>query len=678
MVILTLLIGVSMTVLFYSRMKDALFETADLVFDRTGALIARVIEDTRSELFDSLEVATYSKLATATTFRDRVAAFGVLAAVLRANPSIVAAYVGYPDGDIILLRPLSAAQRTVFRAPPRAAFVLQTVERPAVRGSYTFYDRGLHELAARVVPGYRLDPRARPWYRVRLNQRFVSDPYEYFTTKEIGFTNAVRASSGAVFAADLTLAELSTIISEVIPTPHSIAAVVDQSGNVLSYAGPPVANLNAGRVQKVADFRSEPLSAAFKAWSPTEIVQGSFRDRDGQNWLYRISPSSGRVGSARSAFLIVPEAELLASAQRARTQALILSIIFIVLLIPVSFVLGGYIAGPIRRLRNDAAALRELDFSERPSQPSHIDEIAEFSETFGAMRRHIKQYNDASTRFVPREFLEQLDRSNIISLQLGDCALREMTIMFSDIRSFTTLSGTMTPQATFEFLNSYLREMSPIIREHHGFIDKYIGDGMMGLFPRAPDAVGAAVAMQRQLVAYNRSRVQAGHEAISVGIGFHCGELMMGTIGEEQRFETTVIADAVNIASRLESLTKHFRALILISGEVVERITPQAYHLRRLCNVQAKGATHAVSVYEVCDADAVDLREHKIRTLADFERARVAYETGDFASAERLFTDIANADRRDGAAEYFRERAATLRVTAALVSWDGIERMESK
>src|SRR5262249_23633581 len=148
-----------------------------------------------------------------------------------------------------------------------------------------------------------------------------------------------------------------------------------------------------------------------------------------------------------------------------------------------------------------------------------------------------------------------------------------MTLMFANMRSLSTLSVDMTPEDTFRFVNAYLRKVGPIVREHEGFIDKYIGDEIMAIFPQEPnDAVEAAIAMQRRMAEFSDARKQIGLEPISIGIGIHRGPLMLGTIGESQRFETTVIADAVNVAARLGGLTKTFGSLILVSGQVVETL----------------------------------------------------------------------------------------------------------
>jgi adenylate cyclase len=117
--------------------------------------------------------------------------------------------------------------------------------------------------------------------------------------------------------------------------------------------------------------------------------------------------------------------------------------------------------------------------------------------------------NQAYTRFVPKEFLNFLGKESIIDIKLGDQVQKEMTVLFSDIRSFTTLSEQMTPEENFNFINSYLKRMNPIIEKNKGFIDKYIGDAIMALFARSPvDAIQAAIEMQKAILLYNQDRVE--------------------------------------------------------------------------------------------------------------------------------------------------------------------------
>ncbi|MCB1194528.1 MAG: adenylate/guanylate cyclase domain-containing protein, partial [Leptospiraceae bacterium] len=176
------------------------------------------------------------------------------------------------------------------------------------------------------------------------------------------------------------------------------------------------------------------------------------------------------------------------------------------------------------------------------------------------------QTNLAYSRFVPIEFLNQLGKRSILDVYLGVQVQKEMTILFSDIRSFTKLSEHLSPRDNFGFINSYLKKMSPAIRKNRGFIDKYIGDAIMALFPEnVEDALDSALAMLVALKELNYVRKEKNFPEIRIGIGIHTGTLMLGTIGDDERMDGTVISDAVNLASRMEGLTKFYSSTILVS-----------------------------------------------------------------------------------------------------------------
>ncbi len=292
----------------------------------------------------------------------------------------------------------------------------------------------------------------------------------------------------------------------------------------------------------------------------------------------------------------------------------------------------------------------------------------------------IELYSSASNKFVPQEFLEHLGRKTIADVRLGDHVQREMAVFFSDIREFTRLSETMTPQQNFDFLNSYLKRATPIIRANHGFIDKYIGDAIMALFPRDPgDALRAGVELQRQLVKYNQGRTKAGYEPVRIGIGLHSGELILGTIGEESRMQTTVIADAVNVAARIEGLTKIFGVSLLVGKPIVDKLPPgHGFHLRHLGAVKAKGKTRNVEIYECFDNDPPELQQHKVNSSDLFAAAINEYREALFLSAGKSFARVAQQNPNDTVAAHYRDSCSHAVLKGGGVAWDGAERIETK
>lgn len=282
------------------------------------------------------------------------------------------------------------------------------------------------------------------------------------------------------------------------------------------------------------------------------------------------------------------------------------------------------------------------------------------NELLARIKTHLRlaKINAAYERFVPHEFLKFLARESIIDVQLGDQVQREMTVLFSDIRSFTSLSERMSPKENFDFINAYLSRVSPVIRHYRGFIDKYIGDAVMALFPQtADDAVQGAIQMQKQVSLYNQERQNMGEVPIAIGIGLHTGSLMLGTVGESQRMETTVISDAVNLASRLEGLTKVYGVDILISQETLYRLdNPEIYSYRYLDRVTVKGKSQPVAIFEVYDSNSPDLIEIKRQTRGEFERGVALYVAKKFSDALVSFDRVWQTSKQDRVVELYRER----------------------
>jgi two-component system sensor histidine kinase ChiS len=271
---------------------------------------------------------------------------------------------------------------------------------------------------------------------------------------------------------------------------------------------------------------------------------------------------------------------------------------------------------------------------------------------------YLHNVNVALSRFVPHQFLQLLDKESILDVRLGDQVARRMTVLFSDIRSFTTISEELTPQQTYNFINNYLSCMEPIITRRKGFIDKYIGDAIMALFPTsAADAVQGAVEMLFQLDDFNFKRLERGQETIRIGIGLNTGQLMLGTVGGSNRMDGTVISDTVNLASRIEGLTKLYRVPLLISEQTLRALPKDHEHLvRELDTVKVRGKNIPVTVYEVFDADPEESRRLKEKTLAHFEGAVRLFQDNQIDAAQQAFEAVIAAHPDDGAAAVYIER----------------------
>ena len=218
--------------------------------------------------------------------------------------------------------------------------------------------------------------------------------------------------------------------------------------------------------------------------------------------------------------------------------------------------------------------------------------------------------NQSLERFIPHEVLKFLGKKSIINVNLGDYTLENMSVFILDIRDFTAMSESMTPTETFTFINNFLNHFGPIVRNNGGFIDKYLGDGFMALFPGDADhALNAAMSMREELVVFNEQHREL-YSPTRFGIGVHKGALMLGTIGEAMRMDSTVISDTVNTASRLEELTKKHHADILVSAETIQNLAdPKRFALTKIGSETVKGKKRAIEIYSLNKGKQDDVEE---------------------------------------------------------------------
>jgi two-component system sensor histidine kinase ChiS len=283
-------------------------------------------------------------------------------------------------------------------------------------------------------------------------------------------------------------------------------------------------------------------------------------------------------------------------------------------------------------------------------------------------------------RFVPREFIDLLEKKSILDVHLGDQVSQKMTVMFADIRGWTTLLEKMTPQQAFNFINAYLRRVSPVIKECNGFIDQYYGDGVMALFPGPPDdAVGAAVSMQTAVAEYNKVRAQDGHDPIGIGVGLHRADLMLGIIGSEDRMQGAVVADAVNLAARIEGLNKMYGSYVSLSDETLFSLKdPGKYRHRFIDKVRVKGREDPVTVYEVFEGDPAAIAGLKEQTKPSFESGLQLYYAKKFSEASVHFNQVLEKNAGDLAARIYLKRCANYMVNGVPPDWTGVETLFEK
>ncbi len=258
------------------------------------------------------------------------------------------------------------------------------------------------------------------------------------------------------------------------------------------------------------------------------------------------------------------------------------------------------------------------------------------------------------------------------------------TVLFSDIRAFTTLTEELGPQGTVSLLNEYFTIMVDALQREDGMLDKFIGDAIMAVFgipiARGDDedrAVRAAIDMISQLFAWNKQRVDQGKRPIDMGIGLNTDTVVSGNIGSPKRMDYTIIGDGVNLAARLESACKQYGARILISENTYDKLRG-TYRARQIDKVIVKGKTAPVGVYEILDYHTADSYPNLGDALGRFRDAVESYQRQRWDDAIDGFESVLSINRGDKCAQMYVERCLHFRAEPPPADWDGVWTMTSK
>lgn len=345
-------------------------------------------------------------------------------------------------------------------------------------------------------------------------------------------------------------------------------------------------------------------------------------------------------------------------------------------------VLAGYlisrgVTGSIQKLAQATERLASGDYAVRV-QIRQRDEIGKLGSAFNQMVAGLQEREKIRSvlqKAVSKEIADELLKRGEITLGGEE---RPVTVLFSDIREFTSLSERLGPQELVSQLNAYFSKMSAVIETHRGVIDKYVGDAIMALFGAplktdsdAANAVRASLAMTEALQVLNAERAKAGLSAWQSGVGLNTGPAVAGTMGSQDRWSYTVIGDAVNLASRLEGLTKHYGVRIIASRATKDAAGP-GFVYRSLDLVRVKGKADAVEIFEVLGE-----AQNPPAWLRSFEEGIAAYRSGDFKAAHGAFLSCQKSSGGDKPSAEYLKRLEVL-LASAPADWDPATTMLEK
>lgn len=610
-----LTVGLVLVILSFDRARSITRSAAMTYIDRVAQHTADRVDGQFKDVLGTLEVLQRLPAVENGTIADNAALYGVLAALLRQHDQLYNLYVGYDDGRFIELDALDRAgpaARAQVGAPAGAAFRLVVIDRrqggeTRIR-STAFLSSELTTVAqAQRAADY--DPRDRPWYRDAFEPGAapVTPPYVFKVAALTGYTVRVPFSDGrrGIVAGDILLRDADAFLRAQKLGKSGVVFLFDGDGRVVAH--PRMSEFLQSRpaddaleLPRIDQIESIDLAIPLKGWTEDDAAPQVF-DAAGRTYVaaFRAIPTAGQ-NHLRVA-VMAPLDEFFAEIEAERGKLLALALAFVLATVPVVWGIGSVLSRSMRALALETDRIQRFDL-EGPAKPvtSRVREIDDLGRSIFTMRAVAQTFS----RFAPTRLVEQLIETGN-ALQLGGTR-REVTVMFSDIEGFTSITENADPEQVMIQTSRYFAALSAAIMEHGGTIDKFVGDGIMAIWNAPADdpdhvahACAAAEACRKASRDLNTVLEQEGRPAFRTRFGLHTGNAVVGTIGSVDRMSYTALGATVNLAARLEALNKDYGTEVLVS-EAVRRQAAHRCAFRPIATVTPRGFNEAIQVFELC------------------------------------------------------------------------------
>ena len=523
-------------------------------------------------------------------------------------------YVGYPSGAFVHAVSIEAdpAWREAISAPDEATFAVRTIAKagPLLLSTWRFFNDDGRPIG-QITDDANYDPRQRPWYRTAaLNPDPIAvGPYVMATTGKLGLTLArtMKGHGDTVVGGDVLLETISKLLSSEGVSEHARGYVFDDTGRLIVHSDEVMmkrvlAELNGKeRADQLAD--EDPALAPVKALLGGADVppeRAATFTVDGETYLAHIA-TTGADGllSSNTVVVTAPLADFTGPSVALLKKALVIAGILLAIGIVLSLRIARLISHSLSSLTASARQIGDLELQAPGKVHSRVAEINTLAGALGAARQAIGTF----ALYVPRELVRKIVASG--QAAAGSAVRQEVTVLFTDIRDFTTISESRSPEEVVALLTSYFELMNGIVERHNGVIVQYLGDSIYAMW-NAPepdpdhvdDGCRCTLALKAGIDELNQANRAAGLPELVTRFGLHVGEAVVGSVGARSRRQYTAMGDTVNVASRLEGINKQFGTSILVSGAVRAR-ADQRFAFRPLGKAQAKGRAAQLDIFEL-------------------------------------------------------------------------------
>lgn len=566
------------------------------------------------------------------------------------------------------------------KPPAGAKWALRTIEAGSGerRDTYLYLsDWGKVVGVERTDPTY--DPRQRPWYKTAMSSDKVasSEVYVFSGTGRPGLTLSHRLATEdgltvGVFGADLSIAALAKFLNEHRVGQSGVSFILDEQQRLVGY--PDVNKIlatNGGKAALIAGeaVNDAPVAAAIKAYHAGAGRNFSVEAADA-TWLAHFRPFPDQFGRKWTIGMVAAEDDFIGPLKQTSLIIVIVGLAFILLAAAGIVWISRILVRPIHQLIGETERIRDFQLDGPVSIKSPVMEIDSLAGAIASMKAGLASFGT----YVPKSLVHDIIRAGAGTGVGGE--RRPLTVMFTDLEGFTEAAEGMEPEQVLHWLSDYFDHMSQAIHAHHGTIDKFIGDAVMGMW-NAPlaDADHVAHACQA-LLACRKTAHTLGNDGngppLRTRIGLHTGTAMVGNVGSSDRMQYTALGSMVNLASRVEGLNKQFGTELLVTEAVVAEVGTQ-FLFRPFGPVLVVGASQPLEVFEL-----IGNRDDERGDLDLWQQAFSAWQAGDWQVAADAFAAYSQRQPHDLAAPLFCGKARQFATDGTPADWDGVLRFTSK
>ncbi|OGT47868.1 MAG: hypothetical protein A3E83_03355 [Gammaproteobacteria bacterium RIFCSPHIGHO2_12_FULL_41_20] len=530
------------------------------------------------------------------------------------------------------------------------------------------------------------DPRQRPWFieAKKQNKIIWTEPFAYqlsshrlFGTTAAGPVYNQQHQFMGVFTLGISFEHLVNFISKIKVSKNSIIFITMDNGKVIVYPG--INYLHS--IKKTLPIRAVAapwVTASFYKYISSKQATSIF-NYQGKRYLAHYQTLPVLFGNHHWLVgIVAPESDFLGTLLAAHMRIILVSICILLVGILLISKLTSRIINPIKVLVAETEKIKNFELASTTPISSRIKEIRLLANAIYTMKQSLRSFQ----KYVPSSLVRLLIKTGE-DARIGGTK-KQLAILFSDIRNFTTIAETMDPNSLTEHLCQYFDELTKIIRAERGTIDKYIGDSVMAFWgapisePQpAQQAALAALRCKQRLDLLNNTWKNQGKPALFTRFGIHLGEAIIGNIGAVERLNYTAIGDTVNIASRLEGINKIYGTQIIVSESVYKAIKNN-FILRKLDNIIVKGKSEPTTIYELLTANAAELSFDIATYLRVFDKGFSYYQQKSWDAAITEFTLCLQLYPEDTLAPLFIKRCEHFKSHPPNMSWQGVWHIDEK